>query len=286
MIIPSLIWYGIISGTVIAIGAVGLSLIYGVLHFPNFAHADLILFTAYMCYLSSEIINPDIFLSFIIALCVSIALNYVLQKVILTPGSGTFSLTILSFGVSFCLRESIRLLTGGDIKKFPVSPGAPILLGEVKVTPNQLIVVTIGIISLFFMHIFLKYTKIGKALRAISDNPELAEVTGIKVKDMATKLWILVSISIAITGLCVGMEYGYLLPDIGLTLAVPLWAACVVGGIGNPYGALVGGLLIGVSMEMSTLFVSPRYKIFVAFIALMIFLFVKPEGIMGVRKRY
>jgi branched-subunit amino acid ABC-type transport system permease component len=90
----------------------------------------------------------------------------------------------------------------------------------------------------------------------------------------------------AVGGLCVGIEYGFLYPDMGPLFAIYLYAAIVVGGLGNPYGALLGSLIIGLSMEVSTLFIPPQYKVAVAFVILMVFLFVRPQGIIGVKRRY
>lgn len=282
----ALLWYGVLTAMVLTMGSMGLTLIYGLLHFPNLAHADYLIFGAYMYYVGLAMLNLDIFSASVFAIFTSIALGFTCHKLLFSSKRGAATLTIFAFGLSFILRESIRLFFGSDIKKFPVQITAPMDFGVVKITMNQLYIVALTLISVLFLHVILKYTRTGKAMRALSDNPDLAEISGVKVKSLINQLWILVMAYAAMGGLCVGIECGFLYPDMGPPLAIYLYAAIVVGGLGNPYGALLGSLIVGLSMELSTLFIPPQYKVAVAFTILLIFLFVRPQGIMGVKRRY
>ena len=187
-----------------------------------------------------------------------------------------------SLGVAIAIRGLVQLIWTGDTQHYPrESRQVYHLPMDVRIPPDGLFVAIVAVILVAGVYVLLTYTKIGKAMRATSDNPSLALVTGINTKHVVWWTWGIGGALAAIAGVLLAVVQAQLLPIMGWKFLIPLFAAVILGGIGNPYGALIGALVVGVSMEVSTQWINPSYKPAVAFAIMIGVLLARPRGIFG-----
>ncbi|MFP3953094.1 MAG: branched-chain amino acid ABC transporter permease [Candidatus Acetothermia bacterium] len=280
-----LIVNGILMGAVISIGAVGLTLVSRILHFFYFGYAAMLVYGAY---LTMTLFN-DVGLPLILAVLVSLPLlslmailiDKITFKHLRKRGTGPFGMMVVGIGLELFLRSSVRLLWGSDVMRYDLPIRRAILLPfNVRITPNQFVIITASLILMLLLHLFLDQTKIGKAMRATADNIDLAKVRGINTERVIMWTWVIASISAGFAGFFLALDTR-LVPIMGWKLLLPLFAAVILGGVGNPYGALAGGMIIGISQEVSAGFITPTYKPAVAFIIMTMTLLIKPSGLFG-----
>jgi branched-chain amino acid transport system permease protein len=282
-----LIANGIIFGSIIALGAIGLTMVYGILKFANFAHGDTMSLGAYLAllFLSLQVPLPiAAVLAIVVSIAVAILIDYYLYRFF--RKTGPIILLIASVGVALFLRNIILLFWGPDLTyysreihlDFQIIPG-------IRMNSSEIWIIIVTVVLIILVHLFLKKTKIGKAMRASSDNMDLAEVVGIDTHRVIIWTWSVGTALAVFGGIMLGVENG-LRPPMGWELLLPLFAAAILGGIGHPYGAMVGGLIIGIAQEASTGFISTAYKPAVAFIIMILVLLVRPQGIFGGSKRW
>ncbi len=194
---------------------------------------------------------------------------------------GLVMLAIASLAMTFVLRSLIYIAWGPDFHFFSqgLRPMLMLPLG-IKLRPDQIFIMVTAWVLVIALYTFLQRTKMGKALRAMADNPDLARVSGIPTERMTTWAWIIGGGMAAAGGILLGID-SQVRPEMGWLLLLPLFAAVILGGIGNAYGALAGGLIIGIAQQVSTLWLMPTYKPAVAFAILILILLVRPKGIFG-----
>ena len=297
-----LIVYGIVLGSIISLGAIGLTLIFGIVRFANFSHGDLMSAGAYVAlfmvtgFLSWIGIPDTTFgpLSFgwrmVIAFPVSmlavagvaILFDQILYRKLRQKGSGVVIFAMSSLGAAFILRMIILILWGADSLFY--KPGmlryALQLPMGIKIRPDQILILFVVFSLIGLLHLFLQNTKMGKAMRATADNMELALVSGIDTEKIIIWTWGIGGAMAAAGGILYGIDV-QLHPYMGWNFLIPLFAATILGTIGNMYGALVGGLVIGVAQQVSTAFLMSTYKPAVAFIIMILILLFRPKGIFG-----
>lgn len=297
-----LIVYGIVLGSIISLGAIGLTLIFGIVRFANFSHGDLMSAGAYVAlFMVTGVLSwigiPDTTfgsLSFgwrmVIAFPVSmlavagvaILFDQILYRKLRQKGSGVVIFAMSSLGAAFILRMIILILWGADslfYKPGLMRPALQLPLG-IKIRPDQILILFVVFILIGLLHLFLQNTKMGKAMRATADNMELALVSGINTEKIIIWTWGIGGAMAAAGGILYGIDV-QLHPYMGWNFLIPLFAATILGTIGNMYGALVGGLVIGVAQQVSTAFLMPTYKPAVAFIIMILILLFRPKGIFG-----
>lgn len=279
-----LIVNGIVLGSIIALAAIGLTMVYGVLNFANFSHGDFMTFGAYIAFVLNVALGLNIILSFFIAVAIAGALGVLLDFLVWKPmrrkNADLVSLIIISIGLSLIVRNAIIFIWGGSTRNFdlPVQRGIEML--GVTITHNQLIGVGTAILFMVLVHFFLKKTKLGKAMRAISDDINLARISGIDSDKVIMWMWF-IGIGLAgVAGILYGLETT-IRPNMGWFLILPMFAAVILGGIGNPYGAMVGGMVIGLSQELSMLILPSEYKMGVSLGIMILVLLFKPRGLFG-----
>jgi neutral amino acid transport system permease protein len=279
-----LIVNGIVLGSIIALAAIGLTMVYGVLNFANFSHADFMALGAYIAFVLNVALGLNIILSFFIAIAIAGALGVLLDFLVWKPmrrkNADLVSLVIISIGLSLIVRNAIIFIWGGSTRNFdlPVRRGIEML--GVTITHNQLIGLGTAILFMVLVHFFLKNTKLGKAMRAISDDINLARMSGIDSDKVIMWMWF-IGIGLAgVAGILYGLETT-IRPNMGWFLILPMFAAVILGGIGNPYGAMVGGMIIGLSQELSMLILPPEYKMGVSLGIMILVLLFKPKGLFG-----
>jgi neutral amino acid transport system permease protein len=278
---PQLLFNGIAVGSVIALAAVGLTLTMGILRLSNFAHGDFMTLGAYLTWLINRIgVNlwlamglgaGGTILAFLIA-------EFLLWKPMRDRRANATTLIIISIGLALFLRNGILLVWGASNQNYDVPlVEAPDVLG-VKIAYYRLVVIGLAIAGIVALHLLLQKTKVGKAMRAVADNIDLARVSGINVEKVVLWTWIITGVLTAIGGSMYGL-ITTVRPNMGWFLILPMFASVILGGIGNPYGAIAGGLIIGIVQELSVPWLGSDYKLGVALLIMSIILLVRPQGI-------
>ncbi|MBD2305407.1 branched-chain amino acid ABC transporter permease [Chroococcidiopsis sp. FACHB-1243] len=272
---------GVAVGSIIALAAVGLTLTYGILRLANFAHGDFMTLGAYLSLLANTS-GINIWLSMLLGAIGTVAAMLISEKLIWSNmrsrRATSTTLIIISIGLALFLRNGIILIWGGSNKSYdiPTSPAREIL--GIRIPQNQLIVMLLAVIVILALHYLLQNTKIGKAMRAVADNLDLARVSGIDVDRVVLWTWAIAGSLTALGGSMYGLITA-VRPNMGWFLILPMFAATILGGIGNPYGAIAAALVIGVTQELSTPFLGSQYKQGVGLFIMILVLLVRPKGL-------
>jgi branched-chain amino acid transport system permease protein len=296
-----LLVYGVVLGSIIALGAIGLTLLYGVLRFAHFAHGDLMTLGAYVVLLLNVDLLPALGMpelkwgplsfggrmlgSLVVSMGVTALVALLIDRILYSPlrarRSSPAILAIASLGMAFILRSLIYIVWGPQFLFYSheLRPSWVLPL-DVRLKPDQVFILVMVLLLVLLLYLFLQRTKLGKAMRATADNPQLAWVCGIDTGRVTAYTWGLGAALAATAGVLYGID-AQLRPDMGWSFLLPLFAAVILGGIGNPLGALVGGIILGVVQQVSTAFLLPTYKPAVAFLVLILLLFVRPRGLFG-----
>ena len=285
-----LIANGLVTGSIIALAAVGVSLIYGILRIVNFAHGDYLVVGAYVALAVNIGWGGSIVLAALAAVAATAALaaglEFALWRPLRRKDAGLFSFFIAAIGLALVLRHVVFLVGDPGPRRYDVDVFQVYDLGGVRLSQSQLIAIGIAFAAIVFVGLMLARTGLGKAMRALSDNRALAAVAGIDVDRTVVLTWVLAGSLAGIAGLLQALILNAFTPNFGFLLLLPIFAAVVLGGIGSAYGALVGGLALGLVMELSTWNAlaggAPAvYKPVVAFGVLIVVLLFRPQGVFG-----
>ncbi|MBM4464030.1 MAG: branched-chain amino acid ABC transporter permease [Chloroflexi bacterium] len=299
---PELIVYGIVLGSIIALGTVGLTLIWSILDLFNCAHGDQMTMGAYVALLVATLFSGAGFLqgkvgpfsfswgllvAVIPAVLASIGLAILIDRWVYRPlrqwGATSIVGFIASIGIAFALRGLVYVLWGPDFHFYFTGVRRMLFLPlGIKVRPDEIFILVVAWTMVALIYLFLAKTKMGKALRALADSPELARVVGISTERMTVWVWAIAGTLIAIAGILYGIQT-QLRPEMGWIFLLPLFAAVILGGQGSITGALVGGLVMGIAQQVSTAWLLPTYKPAVAFMIMVLVLLFRPQGIFGRR---
>jgi len=282
--------YGINFGLLLALASVGLSLVYGTTRLSNFSHAETVTFGAVALLFFSMVLQINVLVSIVLALIASalygLLSDAVLWKPLRKKRVGIVPMMIVSIGLALALRYVFQLFIGGGTIQLPGAQSTSFqLFGTLSLSINAIVSMVIATAVLLAFSWWLLNTKIGKATRAISDNPELASVAGIDTERVIRIVWILAGF---LAGLG-GIMWAYFRPgvkwDMGEKILLLMFAAVILGGLGTAFGALVGALVVGVFVELSGLFIPDDLKYVGALAILIITLLVKPQGVLGRKER-
>jgi neutral amino acid transport system permease protein len=278
---------GLTLGTIYALGAVGLTLVYGILRLVNFAHGDFLTFGAYMAFLVNVTWGLPLAAAIAFGMAATAVLGLLSERLMWAPmrrkGAGFLQLLLMSIGLAFVIRSVVQWFWGTEIRTLDVNVVESVTFLGLRIGKTELLVVIVGIAVLAAVAAVVRFTMLGKRMRALSDDISLAEVTGIDTRRVILYTWLFSGALAGLAGALAGALTN-LRPELGFELLLPLFAAVILGGIGNPFGALVAGLVLGVVIELSTLVVEPRWKVTFGFVALIIALIVRPQGIFGKAK--
>jgi neutral amino acid transport system permease protein len=276
---------GIVAGSYIALGAIGLTLVYGVLRLVNFAHGDLLTFGAYIALLVNVHYGWPFLVAVLVAMAATALLGVVFEIGLWRPmrarGAALPQLLLITVGLAFLIRNGIQVVAGTEGRTFDIDVITTYEFGGLRIGRVQLIDVVVGVATLTAVGLAIRYTRLGKEMRAVSDNPVLAETAGINTSRVAIATWCVGAGLAALAGVLYASAIGTMNPNLGFSLILALFAAAVLGGVGNAYGALVGGLVLGLSEEWSTLLFDARWKPAFGFALLVLTLLVWPQGIFG-----
>jgi len=281
---------GLNFGLMLALAAIGLSLVFGTTGLSNFAHGEMVTFGALMALLFTTGFGLSIWVAIPIAVIASAGLGLAMDAGLWRPlrrkGLGTVQLMIVSIGLSLALRYVYQMFVGGRTEQLPgavaeVIPG----LGPIRLTVTDLISMGVSIVVIVAFAWWLMRTRIGRATRAVSDNPSLAAASGIDVDGVVRVVWV---VAAALAGLS-GVLWAYFRPgikwDMGTSILLLIFAAVTLGGLGTAFGALVGSIIVGLLVELSTLWIPSDLKYVGALVVLIVILLFRPQGILGRRER-
>jgi neutral amino acid transport system permease protein len=275
---------GLALGAIYALGAVGLTLVYGILKLVNFAQGDFLTFGAYMAYLVNVTWGLPLVIGIFWAMVATALLGLLFERVLWGPmrakHAGFLQLILMSIGLAFLLRAVVQWFWSTDIRVLDVDTTSTVQFLGLRIGQTQLVVVIVGIVVIAAIGLMLRLTLLGKRMRALSDDLELAETAGIDTRRIISYTWIFAGALAGLAGVLAAATTN-LRPELGFELLLPIFAAVILGGIGDAFGALAAGLVIGVMTEWSTLVIDARWKTAVGFLVLIIVLIVRPQGIFG-----
>jgi neutral amino acid transport system permease protein len=275
---------GLSLGSVYALGAVGLTLVYGILKLVNFAHGDFLTFGAYMAFLMNVTWGVPLVFAIFWAMALTALLGALFERVMWGPmrakRAGLLQLLLMSIGLAFLIRYSVQYAWGTEIRSLDVNNLDTVDLLGLRIGRTELVVIVIGFVVLIAIGLMLKYTLLGKQMRALADNLDLAETAGIDTSRVVLYTWLFAGALAGLAGVLAGAVTD-VRPELGFGLLLPIFAAVILGGIGDAFGALVGGIVLGLVVEWSTLVIDFRWKSAVGFGVLIVALIVRPEGIFG-----
>lgn len=278
---------GLTLGTIYALGAVGLTLVYGILRLVNFAHGDFLAFGAYMAYLVNVTWGLPLAAAIAFAMAMTAVLGLLSERLMWAPmrgkGAGFLQLLLMSIGLAFVIRSTIQWFWGTEIRRLDVDVTETVSFLGLRIGETELMVVMVGIAVLLTVGLVVRFSLLGKRMRALSDDIDLAETAGIDTRRVILYTWLFAGALAGLAGVLSGALTN-LRPELGFELLLPIFAAVILGGIGNPFGALTAGLVLGAAIEWSTLLVEPRWKVTFGFVALIIALVIRPQGIFGQAK--
>jgi len=274
--------YGIVLGSVISLGAIGLSLLYGILRFAHFAHGDVMTVGAYLALAGVAGLGLPIWAAFGLAVVGGVALAILIDQTLYRRLRRTAPVILLisSVGVALILRSLVQFIWGPDTQVYTQELQMPIRLLDIKLKSTQVQIVAATVVLVIVLHLFLTRTRMGKAMRAMADNPDLARVVGIDTERVVVWTWAIGTALAVAAGIFLGMDTR-LQPTMGWHMLLPVFAATILGGIGRPYGAIVGGMVVGIASELSTMAFPAVYKPAVAFALMLAMLLVRPTGLFG-----
>jgi neutral amino acid transport system permease protein len=277
--------HGLVSGAYFALGAAGLTLVFGVLKLVNFAHGEFLTFGAYMVIAGGTLLELPFAARMVFAVLATALLAVLLELGIWRPmrrkGAGVLQLLLMALGLAFVIRNVIQLLAGTDVRKVGSNVTESVTFGSLHIGRTELWATLLAFTTLVGLALLLRYTRLGKQIRALSDNPDLAETTGIDTERIILVTWLVAGGLAGLAGVVYGASVGVVTPNLGFGIVLSLFASVIVGGIGNAYGALAGGILIGLAQEWSTLVLPVNIKVAVGFVVMILVLILRPEGIFG-----
>ncbi|MCU0888061.1 MAG: branched-chain amino acid ABC transporter permease [Rubritepida sp.] len=278
---------GLVLGSVYALAAAGISLVYGVMRFANFAHGDLMSWGAYTALFAVTAFGISPWAAIPFAILATIPVAWGADRAFFAPlrRSAPAVLLISSFGVALMIRAVIYLVWGPTPEGYARGFTPPLLFGEIRVQQRHLFILAGAVLVALAVHLLLSRTRAGRAMRAMADDPDLARVTGVPVAGVIRLTWAVSAGLAAIAGVFLAIDTE-LTPLLGFNVLLAAFAAAILGGIGRPWGAALGGLILGLAEELSSYpwlgggpLLDPSYKTAVAFAVLILVLILRPQGL-------
>lgn len=293
---------GVLVGSILSLGAIGLTMAMHMLRFANFSHAELLSIGAYAALvfdglfgaiypaLSNAIAPLSLTWSLSIAILISMALTglsaVLIDKLVfkrVRAKGGELSMVFASFGVAMIIRNILGLIFGLNPKLYSQDIVFAIVVSRdpfLLIKPDQVFTLIAALLIMFALHIVLSRTTFGYSLRAVAENPNLAQVSGINLSRMIVLIWLIGGGLAAAAGVFYGLT-NQINPVLGRDLVLPIFAATIVGGIGSIYGAVLGGFLVGLASNLALVILPSGYSPAVPFLIILAVLIVRPHGLFG-----
>ena len=282
---PQLLINGLIAGAIYALVASGFSLIFSTAKFIHFAHGSTVAVGAYLLHLFYGILNLNFWLAVILTIPAAALSGWLINRLIYHPlrkrGASNTILLMASIGLLILIESLILLIFGADVKTIgflEIVKG--IEIGGAIITPLQIVIIIVSVLLLIGLFLLMKKTKLGKAMRAVSDNKDVAEIVGISSRRIYAYTFLIGSAIAGIAGILVGMEQN-LEPTMGTNLMIKGFTGAIIGGVSSVPGAVVGSFILGIVENFGIWFLPSGYKDAIAFIILFVFLIFRPNGLFG-----
>lgn len=275
---------GLSTGSMYALVAVGYTMVYGIAKMINFAHGEIIMVGAYITYVCMSLLGLPMFIAVAISIIGCAILGVATERVAYRPLRGAGSLTVLitAIGVSYLLQNVFLIIFGSASLTFPkIIPSGTISLGSITMSYVTIATLIITAISTVLLLFFVNKTKLGKAMRAVSEDGKAAQLMGINVDTTIALTFAIGSALAAIAGVIYGTKFSLINPYIGAMLGIKAFIAAVLGGIGSIQGAMIGGIIIGIAESFTITYISSAFSDAVVFGILIFILLVKPAGLFG-----
>ncbi len=287
---------GILTGAIIALGAIGVSFTLQIMRFANFAHSELLSWGAYIALVFVAFAGPGTPtgpLSFgwqmlaaaaaaaILTGLLAWAVDSLVFRRLRRRGAHALTMVFAAFGAALVMRHVIVLIWGHESHYYTRELQLAVeLLPGVRMLPDQIFILLLALAIVVALHYFLTYSRTGMAMRAMAESPSLAQVCGIEIDAVIRWTWILSGALAALAGVFAGLT-PQIHPEIGFNLLLALFAAAILGGAGSLAGAVVGGLLVGLAENVALLVINPGYKQAMPFLLLLLILLLRPQGLFG-----
>ena len=277
---------GISLGSVYAIIALGYTMVYGIAKMLNFAHGDVIMIGSYVVFSAVSVMGMPSGVGIIIAVVVCTALGVVIEKIAYKPlrGASPLAVLITAIGVSYFLQNAALLIFGANAKSFTSVVGFSGLTladGALFISSETIVTILACILIVIALSLFIKYTKAGRAMLAVSEDKQAAQLMGVNVNGTIALTFAIGSALAAVAGVLLCSAYPNLTPYTGAMPGIKAFTAAVFGGIGSIPGAMLGGILLGVIENLSKAYISAQLSDAIVFVVLIVVLLVKPTGILG-----
>ena len=278
--------FGLVTASVLAISAVGFTLQFGVTDVLNLAYGAVMILGAFLAYLVNSH-GTSVWLGLLLSVAACSVVSVLLNTVVYTPfqrrGASPITMVIVSLGMTLIIEFGIEAVAGGVPVSYTMGSGGTFTAGGLSLTGVQLVIMALAVLTMAGVHVLLRYTKLGKAMRATAANRTLARNCGIRTGRVITVTWALTGALCGLAGTVFAIDAGSFDATSTDVFLVLILAAVFLGGPGQPYGAMLGALVIGLATEVSAVFIPADYKYVIAFVALLIMLGVRPTGLLGER---
>jgi branched-subunit amino acid ABC-type transport system permease component len=276
--------FGLVTASILCIGAVSFTLQFGISNLFNLAFGAMMTAAAFVAYVANAA-GLNIWISLVFGSLAASLLSFLLNRGIYTPfkrrARSMFTMIMVTLGVGIVIQYGIEAIWGADNFSYNMAVGRPVHVAGMLFTTTQLTVIAIAAVAAAGMHILLRYTRLGKAMRAVAVNERLARNCGIPVRAVIDSTWLLSGALCGVAGVVLVMDVQVLNSGSGDDFLILIVAATVLGGIGSAYGAMVGALIIGVVAELAAGFINPQFKDISAFIILAVVLLLRPTGVIS-----
>jgi branched-chain amino acid transport system permease protein/neutral amino acid transport system permease protein len=278
--------FGLVTASVLAIASVGFTMQFAVADVLNLAYGAIMITGAFVAYLLNAA-GLTVWLGLVVAAIVGAGLSVLLNWCVYTPfqrrGSSPIAMVIVALGMALIIEFSVQAIVGGTNVSYRMGQGGTLQAGGARLTVAQLLIIALSVVTMVAVHLLLRYTRLGKAMRATAANRSLARTCGIRTDQIITSTWALTGALCGMAGTVFAMDagsFGATSTDLFLVLIL---AAVFLGGPGQPYGAMLGAVAIGLGTEVSAAYLTPAYKDVIAFLVVLVMLAVRPSGLLGAR---
>jgi branched-chain amino acid transport system permease protein/neutral amino acid transport system permease protein len=278
--------FGLVTASVLAVAAVGFTLQFGVTDVLNLAYGAVMIAGAYLAYVINQA-GLNIWVGLVVAVVACSAGSVLLNSGIYTPfqrrGATPITMVIVSLGMTLIIEFGTQAIAGGTSVSYTMAQGPSVRAGGLVLTTVQLVVIGLSVLVMLGTHVLLRYTRLGKAMRATAANKTLARNCGIRTSRVINLTWAITGALCGLAGVIFAMDAGSFDATSTDLFLILILAATFLGGPGQAYGAMLGAVVIGLATEISAAYITPSYKYVVAFVALLLMLGIRPTGLLGAR---
>ena len=282
MMVGQLVFNGLVTGLIVALPAIALTLTFAILKFPNFAIGAMLTFGAYLVWVFNSLFGLPLIAAVICASGAMAAMTILADMAVFARLRDRDGVTLLvaSMGVAFVFENICRFAFGNDARNLDIAVSRPIRWQGLRINHEQIVTAGTVLVCLVILFVLLKFTPLGRAMRAVADNAALAATRGIERETIAKVTWALVGVTLAISGVLIGLDRA-IDPLVGWNYQINVFAAAILGGLGSLPGAVIGALVIGVTEELATLVIPTNYRQAVGFAIIVALLWLRPQGLFG-----